>query len=148
MDRRVLIALVLGALVLVGLYGAFFFRNQNVKSPAESGVESANTAGEQHHGWTPFYHATDGTWKMLDEAVYVLREKKYVSGDAERDAYTVYNVGYGGIVRTIESEGRWKQVAVLEDGQVVATGWIDAHFVRNVEQVEEPTQDPVEGTGK
>ena len=138
MNRRVLIALVLGALVLLGLYGAFFFMNPNVKPTGQTASPVRDTGGEPHHGWTPFYHATDGTWKMLDEAVYVLREKKYVSNDTERDAYTVYKVGYGGVVRTMESEGRWKHVEVLEDGQVVANGWIDAHFVRNVERVEEP----------
>lgn len=148
MDRRILIALALGAMVLVGLWVAFGVMNQNAQPAGETESTVRETGGEPHYGWTPFYYATEGTWKMLDDAVSVLREKKYVSSDTERDAYTVYKVGYGGVVRTIESEGRWKHVEVLKDGQVVATGWIDAHFVRNVERVEQPVDVSAEGAAE
>jgi hypothetical protein len=41
-----------------------------------------------------------------------------------------------GVLRIIKAAGRWKQVEVLENGNVVATGWIDADATRKVEKVE------------
>lgn len=134
MNNRALIAALISLLVFLGLLYFMYMRKQQTVQFQKAETKVVETQGEPHHGWTPFYHAESGTWKILDDAAYVLKEKKFTSGARERDAYTVYKLESGGIVRTIESQGRWKRVEVLKDGQVVATGWIDAHFVRNVEE--------------
>lgn len=92
-------------------------------------------SGEVHHGWTPFYYANSGTWKMLDPASYVLKEQKFVSSDAERESYLVKKVEAGGILRILSGKGRWKEVDVLQEGMVIARGWIDAHNIKNVEEL-------------
>jgi len=94
--------------------------------------------GERHPGWPAFYHAGDGTWTMQDPMCYVLKSQKFVSSDRERDEYLVRAVPAGGVLRIIRGEGRWKQVEVLENGKVVATGWIDAHFVKKADRQDEP----------
>jgi len=126
--------LILMLLLVVAL--AFVLFNIFSGDGEESGVKAQAVKGERHHGWTPFYFAKDGTWKMLDAASYVLKEQKYVSSDRERDEYLVRKVDSGGILRIIKAAGRWKQVEVLENGNVVATGWIDADATRKVEKVE------------
>lgn len=92
--------------------------------------------GERHKGWSDFYYADKGTWKMLDPASYVLKERKFVSSDRERDEYLVRKVPAGGILRITQAMGRWKHVEVLEDGNVTAEGWIDAHVIKDVEKLE------------
>lgn len=137
MNGRALIGAALGLLLLAGLLGFFFFERRNRSATPQSIGQSqpAETMGTPHHGWTPFYFAESGTWRILDVPAYVLRERKFTSSDRERDEYTVKRVNPGGIVRTVESHGRWKRVEVLEGTSVVATGWIDAHFVENVEAI-------------
>ncbi len=120
-------------IILIAL--VFFFlvkKSEDKKGNDEREVAVKEVAGERQHGWTPFYHADSDTWKMLDSASYVLKEKKYVSSDTERDAYLVYKVESGGILRIIQADGRWKEVEVLVEDKVVATGWIDAHNVKKV----------------
>ncbi len=135
MNNRTLIAVLVGLLVFMGLLYFMYMRTQQAVSVQKAETKVVETQGDPHQGWTPFYYAKSGTWKILDEAAYVLKEKKFVSGASERDAYTIYKLKSGDIARTIESQGRWKKVEVLVDDQVAATGWIDAHFISNVEEV-------------
>lgn len=145
MDKRYVMVLLLGALVMVGLLTYVLFRTEQTKPVPVTQTAVTEQAGEAQNGWTPFYHAKAGTWKILDEAAYVLKEQKFTSSDAERDAYSVYKLESGGVVRMMEARGRWKMVDVLVDGKVVASGWIDAHFIKAVEQVREDT--PGDGPG-
>ncbi|MCK5879062.1 MAG: hypothetical protein KAH24_04750 [Holophagae bacterium] len=142
MNNRVLVAVLLGLLMFFGII-YFTYMNDKQKAAKYQKAEKKvmETQGERHHEWTPFYYAESGTWKILDDATYVLKEKKFVSGASERDAYTIYKLKSGDIVRTIESQGRWKKVEVLVDDQVAATGWIDAHFIKNVEEVPSAVND-------
>ena len=135
MDKRMMVALGMGALILLGLLVFVFFRQTRVGPEAVTEAMPVEMTGERHSGWTPFYHADEGTWKILDKAAYVLKEKKFTSSDAERDAYTVFTLKAGDRVRTVASQGRWKQVEVLVDDAVVAEGWMDAHFIQRVELV-------------
>ena len=73
---------------------------------------------------------------MQDPVSYVLKERKYVSSARERDSYLVRAVPAGGVLRIINADGRWKQVEVIEDGKVAATGWIDAHVIKKASKME------------
>jgi hypothetical protein len=76
-----------------------------------------------------FYHATAGTWE-LETPVDLLKARKYVSGTAERDAYRVYAAQPGEVVTIRNAMGRWKELAVLKDGLMTATGWADVNTAR------------------
>jgi hypothetical protein len=119
-------------IVILVIILVFFFSSQN----DEKNTVVKEVKGERHKGWSDFYYADNGTWKMLDPASYVLREQKYVSSDRERDEYLVRRVPAGGILRITQAWGRWKHVEVLENGNVTAEGWIDAHFIKDVEKLE------------
>ncbi len=93
--------------------------------------------GERDSGFSSFYYAEEGTWRLLDPVTHVLKEQKYTSSDSEKDAFTLKEVPSGGIVTITASEGRWKKVEVIENGKPVVSGWIDAHFVQNAEHAEQ-----------
>ena len=104
--------------------------------PAETKDKAVRkVAGKAQQKLTKFYYANGGTWKMLDPVSYVLKEKKFVSSDAERESYLAKKVEAGGILRILSGNGRWKEVHVLRDGTVIASGWIDAHNIKKVEEV-------------
>lgn len=118
--------------LIVAIIFLFFLKDE----PAETeDREVKEISGEVHHGWTPFYYANSGKWKMLDPVSYVLKEQKFVSSDTEREHYLVKKVEAGGILRILSGNGRWKNVEVLEGEDVIAAGWIDAHNIKNVEEL-------------
>ncbi len=90
--------------------------------------------GQEDSGFSSFYYAEAGIWTLRDPVTHVLKERKFVSSDTERDTYTVREVHSGGTVKIVQSEGRWKKVEVLENGKSSAEGWIDAHFVKKAEK--------------
>jgi hypothetical protein len=129
--------LILMAVLLVCILGGLLILHfENNGDPERTGLQQEK--GERHQGWTPFYHASGGSWQMLDEASYVLREQKFVSSDSERYDYLVKKVLAGGVLKIIEARGRWKKVQVIENEEIVATGWIDAHNIKKVEKINVP----------
>ncbi len=125
------------SLVFLLLVPALVFYLVLKKTEAPDEMPLAEIEGKLHHGWSLFYHAQDGEWRMLDEACYVLNERKYVSSENERERYLVHRVVSGGVLRIISSQGRWKEVEVLdEDGSAQARGWIDADPIRKVERLD------------
>ncbi len=97
---------------------------------------SATTPGRgERFEFPPFYHASEGTWTIRDSGIGVLKEMKYIT-ESERDAYTLHEVTPEDRVRIVETRQRWKRVEILRDGKVIATGWIDAHFVRDADLLE------------
>ena len=137
-DRRkhpgILLALFITIVAAVVVF--LLLKPQGAEEPP-AGEPVEETAGELHHDWTPFYHADGGLWRMLDPESYVLREQKYVSSEREREAYLVCMVPEGGVLRILKAQGRWKEVEVLENGEAVARGWIDADPIRRVEKLED-----------
>lgn len=130
--RRLIVLAVMVLLLILAVVLYFIFKTG--AEPIETPIRE--NAGEMHHGWTPFYHAVEGEWRMLDAACFVLGERKFVSSERERDEYLVYRVETGGILRIMEARGRWKEVEVLdENGQIKARGWIDADPIRKVERL-------------
>jgi hypothetical protein len=126
-----LLIIIVAAVVVL----TFLIPQKSEKTPVQMTAEDA--AGERHQGWTPFYHADSGLWRMLDPESYVLREKKFVSSDREREEYLVRMVPADGVLRILEAQGRWKHVEVLENGEATARGWIDADPIRRVEKLED-----------
>lgn len=133
--KRFGLLLLLLFIVVVTLLLIFLLILPNGNGKSSDKADLKQVEGERHQGWTPFYFADEGTWKMLDPESYVLREMKFVSSETEREAYTVRKVESGGFLRIIQARGRWKQVEVLEEGEVVASGWIDAHNIKKVEKI-------------
>lgn len=119
-------------IIILVIILVFFFSIKN----DEKTTTVTEIKGEKQKGWSDFYYADNGTWKMLDPASYILKEQKFVSSDRERDEYLVRKVSADGILRITRAEGRWKHVEVLENGNVTAEGWIDAHFIEKVEKLE------------
>ena len=112
--RIIVLLLLLGAIIAVLYF--FVIKKQDNQSTAPKG---AITEVDD------FYHAKDGTWKM-ETTIHLLKEKKFVSGDAELKSYLVHTAKPGDIVRISQAAGRWKKLEVLKDDKVIATGWADA----------------------
>jgi len=141
-DRTKHLGILIALFIIIVAVGIFMVLLKPRKAEkAEVELTAEETAGEVHHGWTPFYHADSGLWKMLDPESYVLREQKYVSSDREREEYLVHMVPAGGVLRILQAKGRWKEVEVLENGEAVARGWIDADPIRRVEKLEDAPVD-------
>lgn len=128
--RGRLIVIGIAALLLLLLILVYFFFLQKPKMPDDPVVLKQD--GELHHGWSAFYHASDGVWRMLDDECHVLKEQKFVSSEWELNDYLVARVKSGGVLRIVAAEGRWKEVEVIEEDQVLVRGWIDADPIRRV----------------
>ncbi len=133
--RQILIGVALVALLLVFVVAALLWPRQFAGRNRHEGGERAADEGGGRFERPAFYHADSGTWLMLDPVTDVLRERKYVSGAAERERYLVREVPAKGQLRIVEARQRWKRVEVLEKGVAVATGWVDAEHTRKARLV-------------
>lgn len=141
--RGLLIVIGIAALLLLVLvYFIFVWKSKTPVGPSVS-----QGGGELHHGWSPFYHATEGEWRMLDDECYVLKEQKFVSSEQERKEYLVATVESGGVLRIVGSRGRWKEVEVIEVGRVLAQGWIDADPIRRVLRLDDAPNPSLKESG-
>lgn len=116
-----------------------FFSHSDKESTAEEKEQAITQSQGERFEFSQFYHADEGTWIIEDEDILVLKEMKFISA-SEKDEYTVHEVKPSDHVRIVEARQRWKRVEVLEDGEVTATGWIDAHHVRNAERVDDENE--------
>jgi len=134
-----LLLLVLFLLIVALVVWLVFFNPSHKKGPTEDQSQaSIQSQGEQYE-FSKFYHADNGTWVIEDEDILVLKEMKYISA-SEKDEYTVHKVNPSDHVRIIEAPQRWKRVEILDQGEVIATGWIDAHHVRNAKRIDVKNQ--------
>jgi len=93
------------------------------RKPVE--VPARQPPGERF-AFDDFYHTEDGRW-TLETPVDLLKEQKYVSGEAERERFLVYAAQPAETVVIRSARGRWKQVDVVDGESIVATGWVDAN---------------------
>jgi len=137
MDRKTIIIVILILLLLFVILAAiplavWYFETRSEKPVPPSVILEQAANGGGRYTFTKFYHANDGEWIINDPETPVLRTQKYVSSRAEMLEYKVKVLGPGARVRIIQPDARWKLVDVIENGKVVATGWIDAHMVKKV----------------
>ena len=106
-----------------------------LKCGNNSGIPGASTQRMSHDagrfvGKSAFYDSKDGIWVISSGPVYVLKDKKYVSGPTELEQYTVLVLNAGDRVRVTAAAGRWKTVQVLDhDNSVSVHGYIDSENV-------------------
>jgi hypothetical protein len=141
-NHRKWILLLLLLLLLIVAVVTYVFLTYPLDETDQADVQNqvlTQPSGERFE-FSAFYHSGDGTWIIRDEGILVLKERKFISA-SEKDAYTVHEVEPGQKVKILEADQRWKRVEVLPDagGKPVATGWIDAHHVRNAGRVETTT---------
>jgi len=134
-NRYSLFLILLILLIAVVAIWLLFFSHSDKESTAEEKDLAVTQSQGDRFEFSRFYHADGGTWIIEDEDILVLKEMKFISA-SEKDEYTVHEVKPSEHVRIVEARQRWKQVEILEDGEVIATGWIDAHHVRNAERVD------------
>ena len=94
----------------------------------------AGAAGGQAD-WSQFSAATSGTWQMLDASLDILQEPKEASQPADRQKLLVRSVSAQAQLRIVAVQQRWKRVELLEQGKVVATGWVDGQLVKSARLV-------------
>ena len=142
-SRWLLLALLLLLLIVAGFaYILLTSRVDTSPAPADGTAEEppiTQPAGERFE-FSAFYYANEGLWVIRDEGILVLKEQKYIS-PSEKDEYTVHDVVPGECVKILESDQRWKRVAVYPaesdgQGEPIAIGWVDANNVRQAERVE------------
>lgn len=132
-SKRSLLLIFLFLLIIAVIVWFVFFRPSSEDSSAkEQGQVTTQSEGERFE-FSEFYYADDGTWVVEDKGILVLKEVKYIS-ESEKEEYTVHEVTSSDFIRIVESRRRWKRVEVLKDNEVIATGWIDAHNVRNAQR--------------
>ena len=112
--RIIILLILLGAIIAV-LY-LFVIKKKKPEVTTTKGVITETD---------DFYHAKKGTWKM-ETTIHLLKEKKFVSSDAELKNYLIHSAKPGDIVRISQAAGRWKQLEALKDNKIIATGWADA----------------------
>ena len=141
MDRKkniiVLVVLLLLLLILAAIPLAVYFMTRHEEPLPPVGNAQKTNGGGGRYTFTKFYHAGEGKWIINDPETPVLRTQKYVSSRAEMLEYKVKLLEPGSQVQIIQAAGRWKLVEVIEDGKVVATGWIDAHMVKKVHRAKD-----------
>lgn len=81
-----------------------------------------------------FYHATDGIWEM-ETTIHILKSQKFVSSENELKQFLVRTVKPGETVQISQAAGRWKKLAILENGKFVPLGWADAEDGRAKKQI-------------
>lgn len=118
--RRGLWIIVLLVLLALGLLAIIPRRRRRV--PVEVSPEPSG----ERFAFDDFYHAEEGRW-ALETAVDLLKEQKYVSGEAERERFLVHAAQPAETVVIRSARGRWKQVDVVDGERIVASGWIDAN---------------------
>ncbi len=145
-SRWLMLALLLLLLIVAGfayiLLTSRVDTSQSPAGPAANEPPITQPAGERFE-FSAFYHADDGLWVIRDEGILVLKEQKYIL-PSEKDEYTVHDVIPGECLKILESDQRWKRVAVYPatssgQGEPVAAGWVDANNVRQAERVEADT---------
>jgi hypothetical protein len=136
--RRPLALIVIVVLILLAaiavLVWALTGDERKVEPPMPDGVSSDESTEGERFEYPAFYHAEAGEWIINEPQAGVLREQKYVSGPRELEEYAVVILGPGSRVRIVEADQRWKLVEVIEDGNAIATGWIDASPIRKVRE--------------
>lgn len=121
--------------LVILLFVLYYIAVANTKVELRTDETSAEEPG-QAYSFTKFYYANKGTWILKNKMTPVLKERKYIS-PGELEKYLVYPAEAGTKVRIVEARQRWKKVDVLDrNNRKVATGWLDAHNVRNVEKVD------------
>ena len=137
--RKLWLLLLLLFLIIAVVILAFLFwpkpKDNGPQNTDRQPVSDTRQAGGDRFEHSDFYHATDGAWIISDDGILVLKERKFIS-KSEIDRYAVHKITPLDRVRIIESSQRWKKSQVVRDGKIIAEGWIDANFVRNVKRVE------------
>ena len=128
--------LVLLLLLIIAVIVWFVFLNPTSENSSAADQSQLTTQPEgERFEFSEFYHASDGTWTITDEAILVLKEMKYIS-ESEKEEYTVHEVTSSDHIRIVEARQRWKKVEVLKGDEVIASGWIDAHTVREAQKID------------
>jgi hypothetical protein len=134
-NRHSLLLILLILLIAVVAVWLLFFSSSDKSVTAEKKDQTITQSQGERFEFSQFYHADEGTWIIEDEDILVLKEMKFISA-SEKEEYTVHEVKPPDHVKIVEARQRWKRVEILDEGKVVATGWIDAHHVRNAELVD------------
>jgi len=139
-DRRKRWLLLLLLLLIIAMAILVFLlwrepRDNDPQNADRQSVTDTRPADGDRFEHSDFYHATDGEWIISDDEILVLKERKFIS-KSEIDRYAVHKITSRDHVRIVQSSHRWKKCRVVVDGKIIAEGWIDANFVRNVKRVE------------
>jgi hypothetical protein len=134
-NRYSLLLILLILLIGVVVVWVLFFSSSDKESTAEKKGQTTTQSQGERFEFSQFYHAEDGTWTIKDENILVLKEMKFISA-SEKEEYTVHELKPSDHVRIVEARQRWKRVEILDEGTIIATGWIDAHHVRKAERVD------------
>jgi len=118
--RRILFLTILG--IIAFLLYTFVFKDKKMMEKIKNQIEETKGAVLSPDD---FYHAKEGVWEM-ETTIHLLKSRKFVSSDTELKAYLVYMAKPGETVRISEASGRWKKLDVIEEGEVIASGWADA----------------------
>jgi hypothetical protein len=136
---RLWLLLLLGLLIIGVVIVAFLFgpkpKDNGTQNTVRQSVSDTQQAGGDKFDHSDFYHATGGEWIISDDGILVLKEQKFIS-KSEIERYAVHKITPRDRVRMVQSSQRWKKCQVLRDGKIIAEGWIDANFVRNVKRFE------------
>ncbi len=126
--------IVLFLLIIAVVVWFMFFKSSDDDNSAADQIQfSTQSEGEQYE-FSDFYYAANGTWSVEDKDILVLKEMKYIS-ESEKEEYTVHEVSSSDLIRIVEARQRWKRVEIYKDDEVIASGWIDAHNVRNAQKI-------------
>jgi hypothetical protein len=119
----------------LGLLLFFWLSNcsTNTEEIRAENADIENTPGQRFE-FSDFYHATEGSWQIMDPAIRLQSEKKFMS-PSDYDRFTLHIVNSTDRIRIVESDARWKRVHV-DTGKGVIEGWIDANATRETRRLD------------